>query len=417
MDIANRKKIAISPRMLVLFFIVCNPLIEIIYAMFSVGYSGVLNVNRILRFVALSIMLVDIKNRKNLKKLLNIAAIFGFSYLGVVISGNQISIGTDIGYLIKIYMGFVTYYYFYEKLIIGHLTERAVFSSLICAAIIVSSVIILSLFGVGFQTYSGNRFGFRGLFAAANLPTAYLLMVLPIAFCFIKTNNKFAIIAIVMSCIALPLLGTKTGVLGTLLVFFVIGVSAIHKRIKKTTVVLLLIGLAASVIVLVFIINKYIPYLKSLFLTNSFYNNSIYSFILSNRDTQVLLASQYLESLSGSESVLAFLSGVGYSRIENVLSSAYSNYLAVERDFHAIFFYCGAVILIMVLYRIINGIKTGFINWRRSKSQEDFYLLLALSIATVHAYLGGHTLTDSMCIFSIYIIMAAISARHVKVVN
>lgn len=414
MDITKRKKIVISPRTFLLFFLVCNPLIEIIYAMFSVGSENVLNINRVLRFAVLFIMLIDIKSRKNLKRVLYVAVVFEVSFIGVVITGNQISIGTDIGYLIKIYMGFVIYYYFYEKIISGQLTENAIFSSLIYASIIISSIIILSLFGLGFQTYSGNRFGFRGLFAAANLPTSYLLMILPITFYFRKVNNKTAIITIIMSCIALPLLGTKTGILGTLLVFFVIGISSIHKRIKKTIAALLLIGSAISIVVLVFIINKYIPYLKDLFFSNSFYHNSIYSFIISNRDSQVRLAQQYVESLVGSERILAFLFGVGYSKIENILSSTYSNYRAVEMDFHAIFFCCGTVILIMVLYRIAYAIKTGFINWRRTKSKDDFYLLLTLSIAMVHAYLGGHTLTDSMCIFPVYIIMAIISSRYAK---
>ena len=71
----------------------------------------------------------------------------------------------------------------------------------------------------------------------------------------------------------------------------------------------------------------------------------------------------------------------------------------------------------LVLYRIIYALKIGFENWRHTKLREDFYLLLALSIATVNAWLGGHTLTDSMCIFPVYIIMAMISSRYVMFKN
>ena len=417
MNTVRTNTVVVSPRAFILFFLVCNPLIEIIYAMFSTNSGDVLNINRLLRFAALFVMLIDIKSIKVLQKLFCIVVVFVLSYVGICTTNVQMNIGTDISYLLKIYMGFVVYYYFYNKLMSGQLTENAIFSSLIYASIIVSTVIDLSLFGLGRLTYSGNRFGFRGLFAAANLPTSYLLMVLPIAFEHRKSNSKVAIIAIIMSCIALPLLGTKTGVLGTLLVFIIVGISSIHKRIKKTTVVFLLIGSVIAIGVITFIIYQYVPYLKALFLSNSFYHNSIYSFLLSNRDTQVFLAEQYFDTLLKSKKILPILCGVGYSRIENVLNSTYSNYFAVEMDFHAIFFCCGAVIFALVLYRVLYAIKSGFVDWRRTKSQEDFYLLLALFVAIVHAWLGGHTLTDSMCIFPAYIIMAVISSRHAKLKN
>lgn len=414
METVKTNKIMFSSRNFLLFFLICNPLIEIIYAQFTANSAGVLNINKLLRFTALFAMLIDIKSIKALKNLFCIALIFILSYIGVITVGEQLSFGSDISYLLKIYMGFVVYYYFYEKIIEGKLTESSIFNCLIYASIIVSVVVLLGYIGIGSLSYNSGRYGHKGLFSIVCTPSTYLLIVLPLA---IKWNKQLKWIAIILSCAALPSLGTKAGVIGLVMLFIIVYCYNFKFRMKKSTAILMMLGSILGIILAFVLVYIYIPYLKSIFLSRSYYHSSFYSFILSNRDTQAYLAQKYYENIVGAKKLLTFLCGSGYSRIENVLNSTYKGYFAIEMDFHAIFFCCGAVILMLVLYRIIYALKIGFENWRHTKLREDFYLLLALSIATVNAWLGGHTLTDSMCIFPVYIIMAMISSRYVMFKN
>ena len=102
--------------------------------------------------------------------------------------------------------------------------------------------------------------------------------------------------------------------------------------------------------------------------------------------------------------------GIGYSRIEQLLNSKYRSFLSVEMDFYAIFFNCGCIILFLLLSIIVKSIREGVAIYNMDKS--EFFILLSFISGSVHAFLGGHVMTESMNIFPYYLVASIISSQY-----
>jgi hypothetical protein len=382
------------------FMVLIYPLLDIIYSLDSIILKINLPINQFVRFLFMIYLLRFVKK----KSYVVIIILFSLLTLGEITFAYQgnLNLFGDISYITKLLFFVITVYGIEGMLEEKIITPIKLLTLIVNSSYIICASVILSKFGFGFNSWGENslRSGVKGLFTVQNTVTATLLIILPICLLLYReTKNSRYILNFCLIFLSLSFLGTKSGLAGAVVISLV---QLIYLFIKtKTTYLKMAITffLALGIICLVYLS---LGYIKSFVNTqeaiyNQFGYVNIYSFILSNRDLQVLALQRYINGLSNINPVFTF--GLGYSLSNEVIHAFKPDFQAIEMDFYGIYYYSG--IWVLVLFVIVIAKKYFNSIFNLFKSKFSFYSLsifVGLTIGIFHAFYGGHVVYEALTI-------------------
>lgn len=205
--------------------------------------------------------------------------------------------------------------------------------------------ILMKYVGLGYPAYKSGGIGTKGFFYAGNEISALLIILSSIiAFVIWKKGNKTLYYGfLALNLLAGLTIGSKTAILGILLVFFTIPFQGKSFKVKK-----LLSILAATLALLpaaFFLSWKFIKNSSLIIRLEYFYKElDLWTFILSSRN--VFLANSY-ETYLYEYDIIEKIIGVGQTRFEYL-----NDFKVVEMDIADIFFAYGALGLLIFVFMI-----------------------------------------------------------------
>ncbi|MGU3228554.1 O-antigen ligase family protein [Vibrio cholerae] len=249
--------------------------------------------------------------------------------------------------------------------------------------IIISVNVILGIVGIGYTTYgsypisSGFGHGFKGFIFAGNELGGLLVVTYPIVINFVYVNfNKFRFIINILYAIVAVLIGTKTAMLGIIILIMYNSFTFSKNYITKLFFPSLFI-----VVIFYFVIFNMDLFQIYLDRFTFFYQNKgLMYFLLSGRDVFLDDAMKYIDVRY---SFLDYMLGIGAS---------YANILfkSTEMDFFDLMIWHGLFWCILIYTSFIFIFYLVF----KSSSTKGFVLMfLLLAITSTFA---GHVLTSAM---------------------
>jgi len=389
---------------IIVFFIIFTPVIDMIYG----GNQYILEINfpihQGIRFIFALYFAFDVKDKLN-KIILSIVS--GLLIVGTLVhyyQGYLLSPTENLGYILKIINLTAIFLSFYENIRNKLLTVEGISKYITWSTLLISSnVIISNLFRIGLETYTKNlaRTGYKGLFATHNSINATLLLTLPIVFFYsIKSKKKFAFIIFIFNNIALILIGTKAGVLGSVwvILFSIIALIVYYKkyitrkhviRISIISAIILLIG----ALLLGDRFSKF--YQEQVRIFNQHPKDRLFSYVVSNRDLQVFYVKRYIRVNNDFNPAYTF--GFGYSKANKIINDAKHHFKSIEMDFYGLYYYSGLWSALLIFGAII---AIFIINLIRFKGQKDKFMaysfMFSIFLALFHSTLGGHVIYEAI---------------------
>mgnify|MGYP003292080400 CR=1 FL=1 len=299
---------------------------------------------------------------------------------------------------------FVRILYFYLvilffKVNIIHFPDQLIYSYVVNYGFIIGACILFSFFtGFGVLSY-GESYGFgsKSFFKAGNDLSMTLLYAGAITGIYVyKARNLVTIIKLVVILFGCIFVGTRTGIVGALLIAFIIFVyyvfaftpntikSRNRKRIVLLTVMPILVGVTS--VIFVYIYNMFDQYTLDRFSLDN---------ILSARDFLIDAGKYHIQQFQG----LATFLGEGVSSLYK--SVADYNYLSretrpVEADYYETIgsygYLFGWIIIIPFIYWALYSIYL----FVRYKSYESFLLMFIFLSFIYISYSAGHGLKNTM---------------------
>ena len=282
---------------------------------------------------------------------------------------------------------------------LSFLSYNGLFSSL---AIIVSFV-----FGFGYETYEGV-FGSTSFFKAQNdISLVILLSNIINLYLYISYKNKKKLVFFGINFLALLMIGTRAGILGTVLtlIFFLIAFATFSKKEIKRS--LIKRGLIISSSLLVFVSAGYYIYLniflqykylldKMVLLTSQTPRDSLTT-IASNR----ILERGFLNNIFG-EGYLSFAKHIAMQYSSRKDFSHYGK--LVEQDPYDMIGAYGVVLgLIFILVPFSLLLKATF-NFIYKRTLLNFAILIMMFLFILQSFFAGHAI-NSPTVSAVVIIM------------
>ena len=399
----------ISRKKILLFYIETYPVWDIVYSLTNTYFGNNININQIVRMIGVLFILSFIREIRSYFIIAGVS-IFGLTCVFINMSRDvSINFMTDVTWLIKLVSGLIIYLSFKEIFNKNIIDKMEVFEALRKSLIFVIVSILLSYVGLGYYTYnSSNRFGVKGLFAANNTITEYLVILYMFQYLLLKGKKR--IIMILLTIIATMSIGTKMGIIGictlTIMLFYINAIGKKKGKIitsRKKFAVLLVVGII-GLIVAVIIFNKLIESWVGSSMTKM-YNVSFYGYLVSNRNWQISAIDSYFV-----KDKLNLITGVGYSRTESVLKVYHKGFRAIEQDFHAIYYYFG-IVLFLIFVVIIGIILYKIVRvFFKSESKLDRCVCVSIVVAFIGGLLGGHLILEALSQMPFWILCAYISS-------
>lgn len=255
---------------------------------------------------------------------------------------------------------------------------------------------IPNVLGIGFKSYSHSKTGMTGWFYSANVVGSILVIILPIILSEIKKLPKFLIVILsAMALYSIFSLGTKTPVLGLVIILFVNLLYYIYKLFKskkKKSIIIIFSSLILLCGVSVYVIPK-----------TSFYENlKIHYNFLKKNDVKVF-SKEFLDHFVFSQRlsmeertrhnynispIQEKIFGIGY--IENYSTDSV-NLKIVEMDYFDIFYREGIVgfivFFIPVIYMIVMFFKNNSINFVSVNMFISILLIMLLALFQGHIFI------------------------------
>ncbi|MDN3954725.1 glycosyltransferase [Sporolactobacillus laevolacticus] len=390
------------------------PILDIIYGIDKNIFGISAPINQVLRGFILIYLITFIKNKKQLV-IISIFSFFMFLgeiYYQLVRIGSH-SISSDVNYVFKIIF-FVVSIYAIENIIKQKILKAEdILKYMIWSTYIISISILISPFGLGFKTYAGapiERFGYKGLFDIQNGITATLLIVAPLCiYMFYKTGLKRYLVNYLLILSSLSIIGTRSGLIGLILIVAIQMIAYVFITKWTKLKVILFTSLVLVVVAALFLSkNLLFNYIqKQIQILNDNWKGNWYSFLLSNRNLQVMWTQQYINSLPGwFNPILLF--GLSYSTVNWIVHQHYSGFMSMEMDFYGVLYNSGiwvfTFITCMILIRAIASFRLMIKFWMDPKFLSAF---LSVFIGIVHSFYGGHVIYEALpslyfaCILSI----------------
>lgn len=377
--------------------ILTYPLLDIIYTINTRVINVNVPINQGVRFLIMIYLFIQIKNRKSFAIISLLFFLLVGGELAHLYGGYQM-LGGNIAYVTKILFIVIVIYGVEDMLKSGKIDSYQLINSMVISSVIISFSIILSKFGLGYDSWEGGRSGVKGLFMVQNTITATLLVILPLCLIMFERTNKIRyLLNYSLIFVSLIMIGTKSGLAGALL----ISALQISVWFFKTKLNYLKLALGSMFIVLIIVLSLmsmdiflgFINEQKGMY--NTYNYNNIYSFLVSNRDLQIIYLEDYIANFRDFNPSLLF--GLGYSFANEIINNGKSNFQAIEMDFYGIYYYSGIWVLILVCIIIIKRYLSLIVLVFKSKFNFMYFsIFLSISIGLFHAFYGGHVLYEAL---------------------
>ncbi len=330
--------------LIIYFFLLLSPLIDCLTGVqerFNIPFSIGVIVRGIVMVLAMYYLFKNSKNRNNIYLFLVyliIELIYTYAYL-------RTSIFSEFKNVIVIfYLPFMILFFNYYR---NEKIDNKLM--LIINFVYLFLIVIPFLFGLGFNTYTGEdgKSAFLGFFYDGNELSALLILLLPISIDYMIKNKEYLHLASYMFLylLSIVIVGTKVLLLGTFIVilyFFIRKLITVEKkkRLILTLGILTFIGITISVL-------PFTPVYKNLIISMDYYGvKSIFdlfkpkfidNIIFSNR---IAFAIEVYKTFGSSALYIIF--GIGKSMLMNIKD--------VEIDIMDIFYSIGVLGTIIYLY-------------------------------------------------------------------
>ena len=415
---------------LLYIFILLQPFVDLFTALMTRFEIGVISLGVVIRGVFILGMLIYLfffcksKYRKKSIKYILVLGIFYFFYL-ITKSEILTNFGflfNEITYIFK-YSYFILLFIIFINYIDEYKVNRKELIKLFTINLISYSLLIITPFltGTGFNSYSNNEgYGITGWFYSANEISAIFTMIYP--FLFVYLSDKFNLkncLFIIISILAIVIIGTKAPYYGMLLVNLFMLIYFLVNYLKKKTKLKQLIFVA---IILIFSILAlgYTPAninLEQRVECLEDYQNGTSSDHETDLKCEVA-EDQQIVILSGREVLFGYnldiyknsnivdkFFGIGFSDRE-VLNSKWATKM-VEMDLFDVFFrfgIIGFIIYMIPVFTIIFVVAANFIKNLKKLDLEKIIYSYSTAIGIAFGFFIGHVFgAPSACFYLAFI--------------
>lgn len=387
---------------LIYLLVLIYPLIDIFYVLNDEYFKIQLPINQFIRVIVLLVLLKEVLKCKEIYIIGLIAIILAINeviYL-YIYNKNTVLI-SDIGYILKILLFITTIYSFRNMLKNGKIKFSMVLKFISYSSLIVSCNILLAkYFGLGLASYAEEsvRNGYKGYFLTVNMVVAFLSIMNPIVLAtYIQGKKIRFLIFYLLNIFSLMCVGSKFGVLSSIIMICFIIVFIISKYYKKEYFKKICLILGISIVILLILFGKNIVNFINVLIIqyNQAQYSSIFDFLLNNRNLQILYLDKFISNMGWIINPI-LLFGLGFSNANAIVEYGKSDFKIIEMDFHGLLYYSGAICTLIIIYiiirRIYNLIKYYFNNI------NDYMIaciLLSLFLTLIQSVLGGHVIYEA----------------------
>ncbi|MBQ9609657.1 MAG: O-antigen ligase family protein [Lachnospiraceae bacterium] len=406
---------AISKRNIFRIYIVLYPLLDIIYTL-SEMFNIDIKINQLIRGAMLLYMFLCIRKQKHFFKTFIYSSWIIVSTFINIFVGYTTNAKTELTFSLKMITDIVVFYCFWEMLDNNIISTDDIFECMTKSSLIAAISVLLSYIGIGLTSYvSSARTGVKGFFTIQSSLTIYLLCMIPIIFVYKK---KVFSIDILLVIIALFSIGSKAGVICTVIMLVFIILYTIRKKVLESNVnfkdiIITMIGTILIPTFGLYYLNQYITRLKTLYMYAGYYTG-IYSFWLSNRNNQISAINLFLRNHNNGK-LRGLLFGYGYTGVQYMMQKS-RDLMAIERDFYGIYYYFGILILLITTGYLIYILYAAFKLNITERFKDDRYIsmLYIWVMGIAYAHLGGHVMYEALGQFPFWIIGAMIVSEFKK---
>lgn len=387
--------------------ILLNPIAEIIYSIFyKLGIN--IPINQAIRFVGLIVLVLLVQQKKTKRYIATIFVLYQVIWILQLIAGfTEFSFG-NIVFSFKLFYSTTLIFIFKDFVESKTVDIQTLMQTIVYSTFVILFSVCISPFGLGFEAWQGTQYrtGYVGWFLFSNYLTVTLLLVFSIMFCCKKINKK-----IIMSCwflVTLLLLGNKAGIVGILGYLAVLGgFYLIQSKWDKRKKYILLISAVVGCIILPFAISFLVNFVQDqMALYKQYGYKDIWTYLLSNRNIQLMAAEQYIEA-KDYNTVLGALIGYGNEGINGALQ-AWGRGYSIEMDLYALKYYVGYVPVLIWCAIYVGLFVKAIQNISRYKTIQSVCLGLGLCIGIAHSILTGHVIFESLTMIYMAVLGALI---------
>lgn len=394
--------------------IILNPFIDMLFKIMGENDQSIISINQLIRIVLFVISLFFIRNKKSFLNIICLSVFLVFIILMQSYLGLTLSLFTDLAFIIKIISAYVFYRLCYEEFIINGCDFKNIFNSVKISGVIILLNIFLAVFGFGYRTYEGSTdrmSGFIG-YMSGNCVTANSLIIALTINVILYFNNKNWKTAgmCLLNLLGLVMLATKFSVFGSLIMVVAVYFYYIYFSSRRKRNTLVVRGLFLGVLSLLFVIPFLNSYIDKIMIQANKYNYDFITMLTSNRGLQLLIVNDYYINQISTSKTMISLFGASYSHTNIVLNTINSGFVNIELDYHGIYYYLGALALIVILLFYFNILRKGLFLTRR-KDVNSGLAFIGIIVILLSALLGGHVLYESTTLVYLMIPASFISAK------
>ena len=384
-----------------LVFILVQPFIDALTCIQIKSNLNILSISVIFRGLAFLMILIYLVFKKDKRKSIFFFLVYILLSIIYTILLTNNNINTEITNLFQIFYLplFIIFFNSYDN-------EKINNDLILKLYFIYLNLIIIPYFlGIGYSVseFYKEKIGYLGLFYGGNEISAILICLLPISLKTLKDKkNIIKIIFFIELFMCTYLIGTKTLMLGVLIVFmyFIIRyLSCSYKNFSKLKKIIVII-IPILILVSICIIIPYTPMFKNIITAAKFFkvdSNNLFSMYGLNK---IVFSGRlgFLEKINDifiNSSILSIFMGIGKTTLINTK--------LIEIDIFDIFYSIGIIGFVIWILYMIKEMKNSKLN---GIYKFTFILLIILSI------FAGHILTSTNV--SIYLALMIILNKNEK---
>ncbi|MGO5118260.1 O-antigen ligase family protein [Clostridium sporogenes] len=278
--------------------------------------------------------------------------------------------------------------YYYNK----DIDENKIINGIIIGAIIIGLTIIVTKFlNIGVSSYGDT--GYKGIFIGLNDITAVLVMATPFVLyklIYSYKKIKYGICFLIILGTAV-LLGTKTAIIGIILLTFYYTFFGIRGKNKYKKYIFTLLFM--MIIIYVFYVYFFDVYKLTILRRHEyFYSNlDFISYLLSGRNQLLNIGYEYWKN-----KWYHVILGVGFTRGSTWISSFILGHGMIEMDILDILYFYGFIVLGIYIYSLLPVFLKSILKIIREKSMLKKSFFISFLIGSVVSFLGGHVLLSPL---------------------
>lgn len=385
----------------ILLFILIQPFIDALTCIQIKSNFQFLSISVILRGLAFLVILIYLVLKKDKRKSIFFFLVYILLSIIYTILLTNNNINTEITNLFQIF-----YLPFFIIFFSNYNNEKINNDLVLKLYFIYLNLIIIPYFlGIGYSVseFYKEKIGYLGLFYGGNEISAILTCLLPISLKTLKNKNQvIKIIFIIELFMCTYLIGTKTLMLGVLIVFMYFFILYLKNNFNKFSKLkkIFMITIPSILLILLVIILPFTPMFKNIITAAKFFkvdSNNLFSLYGLNK---IVFSGRlgFLEKINDifiNSSILSAFMGIGKTTLLSVK--------LIEIDIFDIFYSIGIIGFVIWLLYMIKGMKSVKLN---GIYKFTFILLIIISI------FAGHILTSTNV--SIYLALMIILNKNKK---